>query len=149
MTAMKHIISIFLAAWMLVGCSTLGPSSAQDASATSKVLFRGQEHVLIWIEGAPSMGMAIASTVIGSMGLESSTVARIHQAISPADSTPVRVAVSGEDSRFVAKAILAALDQVQGDLPKLTLAYVGNPADAGDIRAAVEAKGGTFLFAPS
>jgi hypothetical protein len=70
----------------------------------------------------------------------------MNQVISPAASSPVRIAVSGRDSAFAAKATLSALNQVQGRLPQLSLTFVGDQADAASVQNAVEAKGGNFLF---
>lgn len=122
-----------------------------EATASAVPLFKDKPgNVLLkWVPGSPSVGSAMASAMVGSVGLDSPTVADIHRIIAPADTTPINLVVSGADSRFAAKVAVAALNQVPGMLPKLSLAFVGNQSDAAEIRSAVEARGGTFLFAPA
>ena len=135
----------------LVGCSAPGPRSMDDFAVKAAPLFKDKKGKLLlqWIPGSPSVAGAMASAMIGNVGLDSPTVADLHRRISAADTTPVNLAVAGEDSRFAAKVALSALNQVPGKLPMLTLGFIGDPADAAEVRTAVEAKGGTFLFAPA
>ncbi|WP_431276022.1 hypothetical protein ACQ858_07020 [Variovorax ureilyticus] len=147
---MKKVVAILLAL-ALTACSAPSPRSADEAGAVAAKLFKGpQPTYLIWVHsGSPSIGLAMASAMIGNIGLDSPKVAEIHKAISQAADKPLHIAVSGPNSRFTAKATLAALSRVDGDLPGLSLAFVGDQADAVELRTAVEAKGAAFLFAPA
>lgn len=122
-----------------------------DFAVKAASLFKDEKGKIFfqWIPGSPSVGGAIASAFVGSVGLDSPVIADLHRFISLAHTAPVNLAVAGADSRFASKVTLAALNQVPGKLPMLTLGFIGDPGDAVEVRAAVEAKGGTFLFAPA
>lgn len=144
---MKNIAVLTTLLFALTGCATMGSQSPQQAATAAITLFNGQGSSLIWVP-ATSNGVsgAMASALIGSVGLDSPIVSNIHQSIAPASNTDVRVAVSGTDSKFAAKATIAALNNTSSMLPKLQLAFIGSSADADEVRSAVEAKGGKFLY---
>jgi hypothetical protein len=61
----------------------------------------------------------------------------------------MRVAVSGPNDTLAALTLLDALKQVKGTrFAPLEVAYVGGDANAGELKAAVEALGGTFILVP-
>ena len=144
---MRNVAAVTILLLALSGCATTGIQSPQQAAATAAALFGGQSSHLIWVPGSSNgISGAMASALIGSAGLDSPLVSGIHQAIAPASETVVRVAVSGTDSAFAAKATIAALNNTPSMLPKLQLAFIGSSADADEVRSAVEIKGGKFLY---
>lgn len=144
---MKNIAALTILLLALTGCATTGSQSPQQAAVTAATLFNGQSSSLIWVPGSSNgISGAMASALIGSAGLDSPIVSGIHQAIAPVSKTDVRVAISGTDSTFAAKATIAALNNTSSMLPKLQLAFIGSSADADEVRSAVEVKGGKFLY---
>lgn len=143
---MRNIAALTMLLLALTGCATTGRQSPQQAVTAATTLFNGQGSSLIWVPSSSSgISGAMASALIGSVGLDSPIVLSIHQAIAPASKTDVRVTISGTDSTFAAKAAIAALNSTSSMLPKLQLAFIGSSADADEVRSAVEAKGGKFL----
>lgn len=144
---MKTAAVLFSVALALSGCATTTGLSPQEAGNTTSSLFKGQDSSLIWVPAADNaVARAIAASLIGGVGLESPVVSRIHKAISPAIDADVRVAISGSDSRFAANATIAALKNTASQLPKLKLAFIGSRSDAEKVKAAVENKGGAFIY---
>lgn len=143
---MKTAVVLFSLALGLSGCAATTGLSPQEAGSTATTLFKGQDSILIWVPAADNaVARTIASSLIGGVGLESPVVSSIHKAISPANNTEVRVAISGLDSRFAANATIAALKNTSGQLPKLQLAFIGSRSDSDKVKAVVEEKGGILV----
>jgi hypothetical protein len=132
----------------LSGCFTTGHQSPQQAAASATQVFNGQDSHLVWVENnRHSLAGSLATAMITHAGLDSPVVSYIHDALAPAARSDRRVAISGPDSKFAARAAVAALNASHAPLPRLQLAFVGSPADAQLVRVAVEAKGGKFVQA--
>ena len=133
----------------LAACATTGPQSPSPAIAKASTFFNGRDSILIWVPSTTTHTLSgnLASALIGYVGLESPAVRSVHQAIARANDSDVRVTISGPDSKFTAKVIIASLNNAPNKLARLQPAFVGSSDDAGDIRREVESRGGQFFFA--
>jgi hypothetical protein len=146
--ALLTVGSVLVLSLGLSGCFTTGHQSPQQAAASATQVFNGQDSHLVWVENnRHSLAGSLATAMITHAGLDSPVVSYIHNALAPASRSDRRIAISGPDSKFAARATVAAINATPGQLPRLQLAFVGNPADAELVRAAVEAKGGQFVQA--
>lgn len=146
--ALVTVGSVLVLSLGLTGCFTTAHQSPQQAAASAIQMFNGQDSQLVWVDNnRHSLAGSLSTAMIAHAGLESPVVRNIHDALAPAQKTVKRVAISGPDSKFAARATVAALNATTGPLPRLHLAFVGSSADAQLVRAAVEAKGGQFVQA--
>ena len=138
------IISLVLA---LSSCVTTSIYSPKQAAPIAYKLFKGKPSNLMWIEGTNGiLSSLLANAAVDVMGTEVQYVADLVEVVKTAKRKDVRISIAGTNSSFTAKIILTALENTSGQLPNLHLAFIGFREHEAEVRLAVEAKGGSFLF---
>ncbi len=139
---MRLLAILTIATLIITGCVTPRPTPQTAARQAFKAF--GQNVTLAWIPGArTTLAGLIARAVLPA---DAPDVVSIKNVVSPASKQPVKLAVAGDDSAFTAAVIEKALGSVPDDLPHLQLLFIGNRTHEADVRSAVEAKRGKFLF---
>jgi uncharacterized lipoprotein YmbA len=129
-------------ALLLSACATpYGPQT--DFPAVYETL--GSNGMVYWIDGGSNpLSAALANALLPA---DAPVVVGLARQIEGAASGPVKVAVVGNRSPYTARVTVLALQSIKGDLPQLSLLFIGDSADQGRVRAAVEAKKATFYYA--
>lgn len=131
----------------LSGCITISSYSPKQAGQKSYQLFEGKPSHLLWVEGTNRvLSSLLANAAVGVMGTDIREVDDLVTIMKQAKNKDVRIAVAGTNSSYTAKIILAALENTPGELEYLQLAFIGFREHEAEVRAAVKAKGGKFLF---
>jgi tRNA A37 threonylcarbamoyltransferase TsaD len=136
---------ILLSILLLVGCVSSPSISTAEFDARVRTTFPGTGASAFWV----SSGGAIADP--GRISLLSVNTATAHQGlvllIQNARRDKVRLVVSGANSSLARQELLAALSRVDGSVPMLELAFIGEASDAAIVQTAVEKVGGKYVNA--
>ncbi|MCK4743164.1 MAG: hypothetical protein KAT25_05035 [Sulfuriflexus sp.] len=144
---MKYLKIIIIALILSIsGCATTGSQSPKQVAIESAKLFKFKDSHFIWIPSSSGLSGGLASMFVSSAGTDSPYVASLVQIMKSAKSNVVRIGVSGPNSSLTASIIISALENTPGELRNLHLAFIGFREHEAEVRAAVKAKGGEFLF---
>ena len=100
--------------------------------------------VVLWV---PSGGTFQDAGQIARVSVASNeNVRTLVTQLRPAATTPVQLAVAGDNSSLTKAVTLAALGDVDGPLPMLEFTFLGSSVDADTVRVAIEGKKGRFAF---
>lgn len=143
----RALLAVVLLAGLLAGCAT---TQARRTDADNRAAFAarsfGGSFDYFYV---PARGVPADRAYAGVASLPPAQLARqLAARLAPARLKPVRILVSGPSRAKTRRVILDALAAfAPNSLPHLDFLYVGDPAHAARIRAAVIERGGRFQMA--
>jgi len=139
-----------LAATVLVaGCATQIKEAEQDnprVEAAKRAFGPGFDYMIV------EKGSTFADKMFVTLfktGAESDLSRKLYARLAPAENTPTRFMVTGENTEKTAQVIIEALSFApKNGLSNLELLYLGDQKHVQSIEAAVKRVGGQMRFAP-
>jgi hypothetical protein len=140
---MRSRVALIGIGLLVASCATTTALTPERAAPLA-LKAMGDNAIVYWVPAAQTaIARAMAQSVLTA---DMPVVQSLKEAIAPAAREPLRLAVAGTDSAHTALVLRLALNATAGDLPQLQLVFIGSPAHEAEVRTAVQAKRGRFVF---
>lgn len=125
------------------GCASAPKLSQAELDAHARATFPGTTSDVFWV---PSRNELADAGRISRLNVDPGAASpELVQLLRSANQSPVHLLVSSPNSTLARHEVVAALSRAGATLSKLQVSFIGDPAEAALIRAAVEKVGGKYV----
>ncbi|MET0541772.1 MAG: hypothetical protein ABWZ88_08455 [Variovorax sp.] len=110
----------------------------------------GEQLLTVWVPAAPKPAPgapAMSAEATAALAAASTTmITDLAQVMARGAREPINLAVGGPDSALTAQVLIRALRAVPVNVPRLRIAFVGQPNDAREAAAVAQMRGAALHF---
>ena len=155
MSAVRRALCALAVALLVAACASSPPMSPQLVSqlgyqALGPEMQMGEQLVTVWVPAAPppAAGAPALSpeATVALAAASSPMISDLAQVMARGAREPINLAVGGPDSALTVQVLIRALRAVPVAVPRLRIAFVGQPVDVNELVAVAGQRRATLQF---
>lgn len=140
---------------MMAACASAPPMSPELVSqlgyeALGPEMQMSEQLLTVWVPAAPPAAAGAPAlspeATVALAAASSPMITDLAQVMARGAREPINLAVGGPDSALTAQVLIRALRAVPVAVPRLRIAFVGQPADAAQVAPVAQQRGAALHF---